>query len=45
MDKTYRNRNIFRGSIVDAMNYSFTVTQTVIWHVNIAMSARTTIPE
>lgn len=27
MDKTYRNRNIFRGSIVDAMNYSFTVTQ------------------
>lgn len=27
MDKTYRNRNIFRGSVVDAMNYSFTVTQ------------------
>lgn len=27
MDKTYRNRNISRGSVVDAMNYSFTVTQ------------------
>lgn len=27
MDRTYRNRNIIRGSVVDAMNYSFTVTQ------------------
>ncbi len=40
MDKTYRNRNIFRGSVVDAMNYSFTVTQ----NCNLAcMNAKMTV--
>lgn len=27
MDRTYRNHTVNQGSVVDAMNYSFTVTQ------------------
>ena len=40
MDRTYRNHTVNQGSVVDAMNYSFTVTQSCNLACNIVMNVK-----